>query len=223
MFDSGSEPQADADADPKANPKPEASGTVVESRLDAGRAPGIAGTGDTRTLTRDDLQARVSGANRVGADVFLSLHSNGSGDPSMRGVEVYYESRRPFADENYRLAAAVLDGALRGLAASGHPSVNRGIIDAAFAVVHDGVQRSVFASGRIPEDRHASLVPDLSVAYNLVLEHLDDYRRGLRLDEPAIRAMVEAEHARSVRLLALVTGRDRLLNHVLDDRLINNR
>ena len=30
---------------------------------------------------------------------------------------------------------------------------NRGIIDGAFAVVHDGVQRSVFASGRIPEDR----------------------------------------------------------------------
>src|ERR1700742_2792446 len=30
---------------------------------------------------------------------------------------------------------------------------NRGIIDGAFSVVHDGVQRSVFASGRIPADR----------------------------------------------------------------------
>lgn len=46
--------------------------------------------------------------------------------------------------------------------------------------------------GRIPEDRHASLVPDLSVAYNLVLEHLPDFRRGLRLDEAAIRANAEA-------------------------------
>jgi hypothetical protein len=30
---------------------------------------------------------------------------------------------------------------------------NRGIIDGAFSVVHDGVQRSVFASGRVPLDR----------------------------------------------------------------------
>ena len=37
--------------------------------------------------------------------------------------------------------------------------------------------------GRIPEDRHASLIGDLSVAYNLVLEHLDDFRRGGRIDE----------------------------------------
>ena len=44
--------------------------------------------------------------------------------------------------------------------------------------------------GRIPEDRHASLIPDLSVAYNLVLERLDDFRRRGRLDEARIR-----EHA----------------------------
>ena len=31
--------------------------------------------------------------------------------------------------------------------------------------------------GRIPEDRHASLVLDLSVALNLVLEHIDDFLR----------------------------------------------
>ena len=41
--------------------------------------------------------------------------------------------------------------------------------------------------GRIPEDRHASLIGDLSVAYNLVLERLDDFRRGGRIDEASIR------------------------------------
>ena len=40
--------------------------------------------------------------------------------------------------------------------------------------------------GRIPEDRHASLVGDLSVGYNLVLERLDDFRRGGRIDEERI-------------------------------------
>ncbi|MFA7249853.1 MAG: N-acetylmuramoyl-L-alanine amidase [Dehalococcoidia bacterium] len=104
---------------------------VYYTRTDGGRAPGIGGNGDTRSLTRNDLQARVTAANRAGADVFVSLHSNGAADTSLRGVEVYYESRRPFADQNYRLAQNLIDGALRGLANSGNPSVNRGIIDAA--------------------------------------------------------------------------------------------
>ena len=47
--------------------------------------------------------------------------------------------------------------------------------------------------GRIPEDRHASLIGDLSVAYNLVLEHLDDFRRGGRIDERRVH-----EHARDL-------------------------
>ncbi len=44
--------------------------------------------------------------------------------------------------------------------------------------------------GRIPEDRHASLIGDLSVAYNLVLERLEDFQRGGRIDERRVR-----EHA----------------------------
>ena len=102
------------------------------TREDNGRATGlVTPNGDTRNSTRNDLQQRVSAANRIGADIFVSLHSNGSGDPNMRGFEVYYESRRPFADENYRLAKELLDGALRGAANAGYPSPNRGIIDAA--------------------------------------------------------------------------------------------
>jgi ABC-type uncharacterized transport system ATPase subunit len=45
--------------------------------------------------------------------------------------------------------------------------------------------------GRIPEDRQASVVRDLSVAYNLVLEDLDAYRNGPLLDERRIRATAE--------------------------------
>ncbi len=66
--------------------------------------------------------------------------------------------------------------------------------------------RDVMAAGvgRIPEDRHASLVTDLSVAYNLVLEQLDDFRRGARLDERRIR-----EHAISlIARFAIKAGPD---------------
>ena len=45
--------------------------------------------------------------------------------------------------------------------------------------------------GRIPEDRRASVVGELSVAYNLVIEELGAYRRGPMLDERRIRRTAE--------------------------------
>lgn len=42
--------------------------------------------------------------------------------------------------------------------------------------------------GRIPEDRRACVIGDLSVAYNLALEQLHEYTRGPVVDERAIRA-----------------------------------
>lgn len=60
-----------------------------------------------------------------------------------------------------------------------------------------GPSRVVAAGvGRIPEDRHASLIPDLSVAYNLVMERLGDFQRGGRLDERAIHEHAETLVAR---------------------------
>jgi general nucleoside transport system ATP-binding protein len=50
--------------------------------------------------------------------------------------------------------------------------------------------------GRIPENRRASVVGELSVAYNLVLEELDAYRRGPMLDERRIRERAEELIAR---------------------------
>lgn len=45
--------------------------------------------------------------------------------------------------------------------------------------------------GRIPEDRHASVVGDMTVAQNLALEHLDEFARGSRLDRRRIRQHAE--------------------------------
>jgi simple sugar transport system ATP-binding protein len=58
--------------------------------------------------------------------------------------------------------------------------------------------------GRIPEDRHASLVLDMSVAFNLVLEHLDDFVVGGRLDKARIRAHAEE----LIRRFAIRAGPD---------------
>ena len=50
--------------------------------------------------------------------------------------------------------------------------------------------------GRIPEDRHGSVVDDLSVEENLVLEDLGQFRRGPFLDKRAIRRRAEELIAR---------------------------
>ena len=47
--------------------------------------------------------------------------------------------------------------------------------------------------GRIPEDRHASLVLDLPVALNLIMEHIDDFGGGRQLDRRKIET-----HARTL-------------------------
>jgi ABC-type uncharacterized transport system ATPase subunit len=50
--------------------------------------------------------------------------------------------------------------------------------------------------GRIPEDRHAAVVGELTVAQNLALEHLAEFRRGPRLDEVRLRKHAEELIAR---------------------------
>ncbi len=45
--------------------------------------------------------------------------------------------------------------------------------------------------GRIPEDRHQGVVPDLSVAENLALEHLDEFISSGMLDHRRIRSHAE--------------------------------
>ena len=79
--------------------------------------------------TRLDLQARVDIANAFKADAFVSIHSNGAADGSVRGHEVYYNSSRPFAAQNRALAGMLLDGVTAELSAGGYSSLPRGAID----------------------------------------------------------------------------------------------
>ncbi len=77
---------------------------------------------------------------------------------------------------------------------SGTRTASGGRVEVAGTRLHGGGVPEILRAGigRIPEDRHASIVGDLSVAHNLVLERLDLYRRGGRLDERAIRQHAES-------------------------------
>ncbi|HEY1973132.1 MAG TPA: hypothetical protein VGH89_34635 [Pseudonocardia sp.] len=80
---------------------------------------------------------------------------------------------------------------------------NRGVIDAAFAVVHGGVQRSVFASGRIPHDRTETRIGPITVRIvepmrvNQVLVDAPEY--GLTAELTAHARTPAYEEARAAR------------------------
>ena len=74
---------------------------------------------------------------------------------------------------------------------------NRGIIDAAFAVVHGGVQRSVFASGRMPIDRRETRVGPLAIE---IVEPL----RVMRVRAEARDLGIDADVVFTNRTVALV-------------------
>jgi simple sugar transport system ATP-binding protein len=65
--------------------------------------------------------------------------------------------------------------------------------------------------GRIPEDRHAGVVGELSVAENLALEHLTEFTRGGVLDNQAIQRHAE-ELIEQFQIKARPTDRARSLS-----------
>ena len=80
---------------------------------------------------------------------------------------------------------------------------NRGIIDGAFSVVHDGVQRSVFASGRIPADRSETRIGPLTIE---IVEPL----RTTRVRADAADLGIDADVTFTARSVALEEPRQTL-------------
>ncbi len=76
-----------------------------------------------------DLQTRVDIANAAEADLFISIHNNGSSDPSESGTEVWYDPLRSFGDRNRALANLVEQSLVDRIRGLGYPVHERGIKD----------------------------------------------------------------------------------------------
>ncbi|MHB8577760.1 MAG: N-acetylmuramoyl-L-alanine amidase family protein [Dehalococcoidia bacterium] len=74
----------------------------------------------------NDLVARVDCANASHAAVLLSLHFNAFSDPSVGGVETFYDDARPFSAQNQRLAALVQQNVLAQFGQAGLTIPDRG-------------------------------------------------------------------------------------------------
>ncbi len=103
--------------------------------------------GDGQSNNRDGLQSVVDQANAAHADLFLSIHHNGSTNPNAAGSEVYYCADRPFADDSFRFGQLVLDEVLAALARQGYDSPNRGVMDDAVLYSRGAYHGHLFVLG----------------------------------------------------------------------------
>ena len=95
---------------------------------------------------RPSLQKRVELANRINADLFVSIHHNSNPDSRANGVEVYYTEKKPesgTANSNKviiskRLAEAMVNNLSKSVGQN-----NRGAKDDDFYVVKNTLMPSV--------------------------------------------------------------------------------
>lgn len=127
---------------------------VVLSRQTADQPGGSEDVnGDGQNTSRDGLQAVVDQANAAGADLFLSIHHNGSADSSVAGSEVYYCADRPFADASFRLGELVLSEVRAALAREGYLSPNRGVLDDSLLYTRGAYRGHLFVLGPLRTPR----------------------------------------------------------------------
>jgi N-acetylmuramoyl-L-alanine amidase len=97
--------------------------------------------------TRFDLQARIDMANAAGADIFVSIHNNGSQLPADSGTEVWWDGKRPWAAYNEALAEQVLGALVSAIRGAGHPTINRGMKEDSDFRVRNGRSFPIFVLG----------------------------------------------------------------------------
>jgi N-acetylmuramoyl-L-alanine amidase len=99
---------------------------VLTREDDRAVSPEYKGGGYSGGVGRD-LQARVDTANAASADLFLSIHNNGSNDPGEAGTEVWYNEQREFSEQNTALAGMLQRAILERLSGAGYDANDRGI------------------------------------------------------------------------------------------------
>lgn len=75
----------------------------------------------------DEFDARTLFADSQHADVFVSIHFDGSSDPTVRGTHGYYCPARPFWRQSKMLADLVTNSVASAVQRSGYADLNKGI------------------------------------------------------------------------------------------------
>jgi N-acetylmuramoyl-L-alanine amidase len=103
-------------------------------------------SGNHSQTIQQELQRRIDIANEADADLFLSLHNNGSEDRDKRGIEVWFNVNRSFSARNEALARLTLRHIAAAMHDAGYPVAVRRIM-----ADPDDDPDSRFAEGRPTE------------------------------------------------------------------------
>jgi N-acetylmuramoyl-L-alanine amidase len=120
---------------------------ILTRDADRRAEPPLPPTGGNQRATRLDLQARIDIANGAQADVFLSIHNNGSPNPADAGTEVWWDSKRPWAAYNQALAEQTQAALLEAIRGQGYPTINRGLKEDSQFRVFQGRSFPIFVLG----------------------------------------------------------------------------
>jgi len=125
---------------------------VVLSREQEYRAgSGDDDNNDGRINYRDDLQWVVDAADAAKADLFVSMHHNGSANAEASGIEAYYCADRAFAEQSHKLAELVQANLMQGLRDIGYEAQDRGVKDDAWLYSYRSFRGHLYVLG--PEQR----------------------------------------------------------------------
>jgi N-acetylmuramoyl-L-alanine amidase len=102
---------------------------------------------DGRLTNRDEYQAVVDRANESGADLFVSIHHNGSPNKEASGTEVWFSPLRAFADKNLLFARLLQANLVASIRATGYNTVDRGIKDDSIFRFFNGRYYEIFVLG----------------------------------------------------------------------------
>ena len=129
--------------------------TVAMSRTSAASAntPPLDRNGDGRVNNRDEYQAVVDLANESKADLFVSIHNNGTVNPDVSGTEVWFSPLRSFADKNWLFAQLLQANLVASIRAIGYNTVDRGIKDDSVFRVFNGRYYEIFVLGEADATR----------------------------------------------------------------------
>ena len=174
----------------------------ISRRVTVLRRGAVVGTRDTATVDDRELASLMVGRPTLGvqraptasgSDVVLrvaGLCARGrQGLPALRDVS--FEVRR---GEILGVAGVSGNGQTElvdVLCGMRQPTAGSVVVDGVDVTGADASRVVAAGIGRIPEDRHAAVVGDLTVAQNLALEHLPEFRRGPELDERRLREHAE--------------------------------
>ncbi len=184
-----------------------------------GRVVGTVETAKTneRDLARMMVGRETFGVHReeraVGERPLLQIERLSANDdqglPALKGVSLVVHAGEILGiagvgGNGQKELAEVLSGVRR-------PTAGRILVDGQDLTGATPDQFTAAGVGRIPEDRHAGVVAELSVAENLALEHLHEFTRGGMLDREAIRRHAE-ELIQQFQIKARPTDKTRTLS-----------